>query len=126
MNAFLGIASQYVPDFLKRYFFNFSSRAVLYCKSHHYQKIALYGAGDLGIEVYYRFANEGINVELWVDMKANTSTFKLFDKAIQPISDLATLDPDVNVLICSQATVDSMYKECIKQGVHHDRIVVLR
>ncbi|AJP43181.1 hypothetical protein EP12_05160 [Alteromonas australica] len=114
-----------VPEKLKRLMFSFSTRAILRCKTVSDRNIVLYGAGYLGIEVYIRFKKKGIPVYKWVDIKANTMPFKQFDIEIEATTELANLEPRTKILICSQATVKPMFKECLKRGILEKDIIVI-
>lgn len=126
MNALSYFLYCCLPISLKQYFYSLSSRAILECRVRGVEKVALYGGGYIGVEVYTRFKRVGLNVTAWVDIKANTQPFEQFDVRIQPTTDLELLSRDVPVIICSQATIEPMRKECLKRGLSEDRIIAFQ
>ncbi len=114
-----------LPDALNRYFFGFVTLALFRLKRSRISNVILYGAGDLGTESFVRFRRSGINIEMWVDLKANQTPFSQFDFPIEPTTRLAKIESQTPVLICSQATMKPMYNECVKQGVLESNILVV-
>ena len=88
-------------------------------------EVTLYGAGELGVETYALLRRHGIQIQQWVDIKANKNPFYLFDKQILPTTALAKSDDSTLIVICSEVAVQPMYAECLKQGVKIENIITL-
>jgi hypothetical protein len=110
---------------LSDYFLNFSERVLVKLIKRNVDVVTLYGAGELGIETYALLRRHGIQIQLWVDIKANKNPLYLFDKQILPTTTLAKCGDSTLIIICSEVAVKPMYAECLKQGVKIENIITL-
>lgn len=117
---------RWIPRPFRYFFLDFSSRVLLEIQAIPSDKVVLYGAGPLGLETYLKLTQAGIEVVLWVDIKAVNAGFCQFDVDVQSTVELAYVDSNTPVVICNNVAIESMQNECYKRGILPKQVLVLQ
>lgn len=91
----------------------------LKCSGHIY----LYGAGAIGVEILEYLRGRTRHPIIWVDLKANAKLYQFLGKTVNPTTLLQNVVEGDVVVICSEATIESMVNECLRQGVDKHQVV---
>lgn len=73
------------------------------------QEIAIYGAGELGIECYQLVKSCHINLVCFFDMKANSGAYKLENIPVLPVSLIAEQNFDA-LVICTEKYLSDIHQ----------------
>ena len=87
------------------------------------RRIAFYGAGDVGVDVFVELSNRGFSFNgAWFDGKAENTEIRIFDDTVRSPKQL-TSHPCDAVVVCSVAFSDEIHDTLIELGVPKSKII---
>ncbi len=102
------------------YFSSFPGRLARQAKKRSQGPILLYGAGEMGVDVFYRL--DPAQVAGWVDRALAKPGAKLLDKPIYALEQVTELEFGC-LVVCSQAFRDEIVETCLAAGIPKHKIV---
>ncbi|MCU4674744.1 hypothetical protein N7931_03765 [Catenovulum sp. 2E275] len=91
-------------------------------KSH--QTFSIYGAGELGQDLYFRALANNLTADFWFDKIAQVKPFSVFDFDIQSPQQLDAKQFDY-IVIASNAYLSEIKNFLLEQGVQPSQIIGL-
>lgn len=105
----------------RRYFYSTPALLAKYARRKGANNIALYGAGEVGIDVFQRIGEN--NIYCWVDRNFAQWPQGLLQKPVLPVEQLASTPVDY-VLVCSEAYNREIYQHCRDAGIPGEKIIL--
>lgn len=114
-------------DLIKRFILfvvPFRVYVAFYLRFRRWEKVYLYGAGAMGVEIIEFLQAQECDDFIWIDIRANHQPYQYWQRQVFPTTELKNVAKNDVVVICSEAMITEMLNECLRQGVRKEQVVV--
>lgn len=101
-------------DLMEKFLFSFKKYAARKTKQSSSGKIVLFGAGEIGIDIFLHFKRNNIKIDYWIDTRAETMKLRILGMDIQNPAVLKSEKEKLLVIVCSIE-----FKEEIIEKISH-------